>query len=204
MRRTIATKIAERILAQYPEHERATRTRGIPAMGSGAVFLVDPDKLLVDPFECPSHWVRLGGMDFGWDHPSAFVECWWDRDLDIFYLVRTLRLRHETPLQHVQAVRSWGLRWAWPHDGKNQTLAGAGASLMRQYADAGLDMMFEHATHEDGGISVEAGVAELHDRMRGGRFRYSATTTTTLSKRWRFTIARMDCWSRKMTMRSVQ
>ena len=86
----------ERILAQYPEHERATRTRGIPAMGSGAVFLVDPDKLLVDPFECPSHWVRLGGMDFGWDHPSAFVECWWDRDLDIFYLVRTLRLRHKT------------------------------------------------------------------------------------------------------------
>ena len=161
----------DRILAQYPEHERQTRTRGIPAMGSGAVFLVDPDKLLVDPFECPSHWVRLGGMDFGWDHPSAFVECWWDPDLDIFYLVRTLRLRHETPLQHVQAVRSWGLRWAWPHDGKNQTLAGAGASLMRQYADAGLDMMFEHATHEDGGISVEAGVAELHDRMRGGRFK---------------------------------
>ena len=42
---------------------------------------------------------------------------------------------------------------------------------MRQYADAGLDMMFEHATHEDGGISVEAGVAELHDRMRGERFK---------------------------------
>ena len=41
---------------------------------------------------------------------------------------------------------------------------------MRQYVDAGLDMMYEHATHEDGGISIEAGVAELHDRMRG-RFR---------------------------------
>ena len=36
----------ERILAQYPEHERKTRTRGIPAMGSGAVFLVDAEKLL--------------------------------------------------------------------------------------------------------------------------------------------------------------
>jgi hypothetical protein len=42
---------------------------------------------------------------------------------------------------------------------------------MRQYADAGMDMMYEHATHEDGGISVEAGVAELHDRMRGERFK---------------------------------
>jgi phage terminase large subunit-like protein len=161
----------ERIIAQYPEHERATRTRGIPAMGTGRVFLVDEEKLLVDPFPCPAHWVRLGGVDFGWDHPAAFVECWWDRDLDVFYLVRTLMLRHQTPLQHVNAVRRWNLRWSWPADGRNQTLAGAGIPLMRQYDDAGLDMMPEHATHEDGGVSVEAGVAEMHDRMRGGRWK---------------------------------
>jgi phage terminase large subunit-like protein len=161
----------ERIIAQYPEHERATRTRGVPAMGSGRVFLVDEEKLLVESFECPSHWVRIGGCDFGWDHPAAFVEMWWDRDLDIIYLVRTLRLRHKTPLQHVEAIRHWRLRWAWPHDGRNQTLAGAGVSLMRQYADAGLDMMHEHAQFEDGGMSVEAGVQEMHDRMRGRRWK---------------------------------
>jgi len=34
-----------RITAQYPEHERDTRTRGIPQMGSGRVFLVDEEKL---------------------------------------------------------------------------------------------------------------------------------------------------------------
>jgi len=101
-----------RIAAQYPEHERDTRTKGIPAMGSGRVFLVDEEKLLVDPFECPRHWVRLGGIDFGWTHFAAFCECWWDRDLDIFYPVRTLRLREQTPLQHVEAVRHWRLRWA--------------------------------------------------------------------------------------------
>jgi phage terminase large subunit-like protein len=160
-----------RIAAQYPEHERDTRTKGIPAMGSGRVFLVDEEKLLVDPFECPRHWVRLGGIDFGWTHFAAFCECWWDRDLDIFYLVRTLRLREQTPLQHVEAVRHWRLRWAWPHDGRNATLAGAGVPLMRQYADAGLDMMHEKATFEDGGMSVEAGVQEMHDRMRGGRWK---------------------------------
>jgi hypothetical protein len=161
----------ERILAQYPEHERKTRTRGIPAMGSGAVFLVDAEKLLIDPIECADHWVKLGGIDFGWDHPSAFVELWWDRDYDVIYLVRTLRLRQKTPLQHVDAIRSWRLRWAWPHDGRNQTLAGAGESLAAQYRDAGLDLMHEPATFEDGGRSVEAGIAEMHDRMRGGRFK---------------------------------
>ena len=160
-----------RITAQYPEHERDTRTRGIPQMGSGRVFLVDEEKLLVDPFECPTHWVRIGGLDLGWTHFAAFCECWWDRDLDVFYLVRTLRLREQTVLQHVNAVRSWRLRWAWPHDGRQQTLAGAGVPLMRQYRDAGLDMMHEKATFEDGGLSVEAGVAEMHDRMRGGRWK---------------------------------
>jgi hypothetical protein len=115
--------------------------------------------------------VRLGGMDFGWTHFAAFVEMWWDRDLDVVYLVRTLRLREQTPLQQVEVVRGWRLRWAWPHDGRNATLAGAGLPLMRQYADAGLDMMHEHATFADGGNSVEAGVLEMADRMRGGRWK---------------------------------
>jgi hypothetical protein len=159
------------IIAQYPEHERATRTRGIPAMGSGRVFLTDQEKLLVGPFECPAHWVKLGGMDFGWTHYAAFCECWWDRDSDNFYLVRSIRMKEKTPLQHVDVVRSWRLRWAWPHDGRNQTLAGAGVPLMRKYADAGLDMMHEHAQFEDGGKSVEAGVLEMADRMRGGRWK---------------------------------
>jgi hypothetical protein len=80
-------------------------------------------------------------------------------------------MKEKTPLQHVDVVRPWRLRWAWPHDGRNQTLAGAGVPLMRQYADAGLDMMFEHAQFEDGGKTVEAGVLEMADRMRGGRWK---------------------------------
>jgi phage terminase large subunit-like protein len=64
-----------RIIAQYPEHERATRTRGVPAMGSGRVFLVDEEKLLVDPFQCPRHWVKLGAaISVGIIRPR-FVKC---------------------------------------------------------------------------------------------------------------------------------
>ena len=56
-------------------------------------------------------------------------------------------------------------------DGKNQTFAGAVIPLMKQYANAGLDMMFEHAQSEDGSTSVEAGVLQMLDRMRGGRWK---------------------------------
>ena len=135
------------------------------------MFLVDEEKLLVDRFVCPQHWVKVGGFDPGWDHPSGFAEIWHDRDLDIIYLARSIRMRHKTPLEHVEVVRSWRLKWAFPADGKSQTLAGAGLSLAQQYSDAGLDVMHEHETHEAGGMSVEAGIADLHDRMKGGRFK---------------------------------
>jgi phage terminase large subunit-like protein len=160
------------IIAQYPEDERDARTKGIPTMGSGRVFTIPEEKLIVQPFECPSHWVRVGGIDFGWSHYAAFCELWHDRDLDCIYLVRTLRMREKTPHQHVDAVRDWKLlRWMWPHDGRNSTLAGAGIPLMRQYDEAGLDMWHEAVSFPDGGNSVEAGIQMMIDRMRGERWK---------------------------------
>jgi phage terminase large subunit-like protein len=159
------------IIASYPDHEVEARTKGVPTMGSGRIFTVAEEKLLVDPFECPKHWPRIGGIDFGWTHHAAFVEMWWDRELDCLYLVRTLRMKQKTPHQHVDAVRHWNLTWAWPRDGNRQTLEGAGVPLMEQYRDAGIDMMHEHATFDDGkSVSVEAGLMEMNDRMRGDRW----------------------------------
>ena len=43
--------------------------------------------------------------------------------------------------------------------------------LKEQYADAGLDMIFNHAQFEDGTLSVEAGLMEMADRMRGDRWK---------------------------------
>ena len=147
------------------------RAKGIPSFGAGLIFPVDEKRLLVEPFKCPTHWPKIGGLDFGWTHKFAACELWHDRDLDIVYLVKTWAVREQTPLEHAQALRSWKLQWAWPADGRSQTLAGAGVPLMKQYADAGLDMMFEHAQFEDGSTTVEAGVLQMLDRMRGGRWK---------------------------------
>jgi phage terminase large subunit-like protein len=159
------------IIEQYPDHMRDIRARGIPQFGAGLIFPVDEKSMLVDPFECPSHWLTLGALDFGWSHKFAACELWHDRDLDVVYLVRTWAVREQTPLEHAAVLRSWKLTWAWPHDGRNATLAGAGVPLKDQYQKAGLDMMFEHATFPDGGTSVEAGCLEMLDRMRGGRWK---------------------------------
>jgi len=162
----------KKIIASYPKHELEARTKGIPVLGSGRIFPVSEDSIAIEHRDFPSHWPRIGGMDFGWDHPSAFVELVWDRDSDVVYVAKTLRMKEATPILHAAAVKSWGnLRWAWPRDGRRETLEGAGKALAQQYSDQGLEMLHEYAQFPDGSVSVEAGLMDMLDRMQTGRFK---------------------------------
>jgi len=162
-----------RIIASYPKWEVEARTKGIPILGSGRIFPVEESKIVCEHRDFPAHWPRIGGMDFGWDHPFAAVELVWDRDSDTVYVARCHRLKESTPLEHAAALRSWGsdLRWSWPRDGKRETLEGSGIALAEQYKAQGLNMLPEHAHFEDGSVSVEAGLMAMLDRMRTGKLK---------------------------------
>jgi phage terminase large subunit-like protein len=161
------------IIASYPPHELEARTKGIPVLGSGRIFPVEESTIAIDHRDFPSHWPRVGGMDFGWDHPFAAVELVWDRDADVVYVSKIHRLKEATPVIHAAAIRSWGkeLPWAWPRDGRRETLEGAGIALAQQYTAQGLNMLHEHAQFEDGSVSVEAGLMDMLTRMQTGRFK---------------------------------
>lgn len=163
------------IIASYPEHERKARAMGLPALGSGRVFQVDQDEIACNPFAIPSHWPQICGIDFGWDHPTAAARLAWDRDNDILYVTQTYRRRQVTPLIFAAAVKPWGdwLPWAWPHDGLQHD-KGSGEQLAKQYATAGLKMLAQRATFEDGTNGLEAGVQEMNDRMLTGRLKVFA------------------------------
>jgi phage terminase large subunit-like protein len=166
-------KEKQRIIASYPKWEVDARTKGIPILGSGRIFPVEESKIVCEHRDFPSHWARIGGMDFGWDHPFAAVELVWDRDSDTVYVSRCYRLKESTPIEHAAALRSWGkdLPWAWPRDGKRETLEGAGIALAEQYRTQGLSMLRDHAHFEDGSVSVEAGLMAMLDRMRAGKLK---------------------------------
>lgn len=160
------------IIASYPAHERKARTRGIPVLGSGRVFPIDEDAIKVKAFELPDHWPQIGGLDFGWDHPTAAVKLAWDRDSDCLYVVNSYGRREETPVIHAAALKPWGkeLVWAWPHDGLQHD-KGSGEELAAQYREQGLNMLPDRATFAGGDSGVEAGITEMLDRMRAGRWK---------------------------------
>lgn len=174
----------EQIIASYPEHERGARTLGVPTMGSGRVFALAEEQIKWESQAIPKHWARVGGLDFGWDHPTAAVFCAWDRDADVFYVYDCHRLAKATPAVHASAIRARGA-WipiAWPADGL-QTEKGTGFQLAAQYRAENVNMMSEHATMPETAageetttsrVSVEAGVIEMLSWMEQGRFKVAA------------------------------
>lgn len=158
-----------------PPHMRDARTKGIPVLGSGRIFPIAEEEIRCKAFPIPPSWPQIVGMDFGYDHPFGAVRCAWDRDNDIWYVVACYRKREATPVLHAAAIKPWGdwIPCAWPHDGLQHD-KGSGLALAEQYRSQGLEMLPEHATHEEGGNGLEAGVLEMLDRMQTGRFRVFA------------------------------
>jgi phage terminase large subunit-like protein len=168
----IAPAERARIIASYPPHEREARARGTPQLGSGRIFPVPEEAITVEPFATPRHWPLIGGLDFGWDHPTAAVLLALDPEADCLYVTQAYRQKEATPVVHAAALRAWGkaLPWAWPQDGLQHDRA-SGLRLAELYPGHGLALLPEHATFEDGTVSVEAGVLEMLERMQTGRWK---------------------------------
>ena len=165
----------KQIIESYPEHEREARAKGIPILGSGKIFPVQESDIKCESFSIPAHFAQINGCDFGWDHPQGWVNLAWDRDNDIVYVTKVFRKSETTPEEASIPIRSWG-KWiptAWPHDGYQHD-KGSGMELANQYREAGINMLSKHATHANGGNGVEAGIMEMLDRMKSGRWKVFA------------------------------
>jgi phage terminase large subunit-like protein len=173
-----------KIIASYPAHEREARTKGIPSMGSGLIFPVVEEEIVVEPFAIPAIWPQINGLDFGYDHPFGAARLAWDRDNDTVYVTACYRKREATPVIHAAAIKPWGdwIPCAWPHDGLQHD-KGSGEQLAAQYGAQGLNMLPERAEWEEGGNGVEAGIAEMLDRMQTGRWKVFSTCKEWLEER---------------------
>ncbi len=160
------------ILSQYEPWQRDMRSKGIPLMGTGLIYDIGDERISCKPIQLPEHWWIINGMDFGWDHPQAHIQLWWNKDADVIYLAHAWKKSKAHPHEAWSATRQWskGVPVAWPHDGL-QHEKGSGKQQKDYYEEEGFEMLFEHAKWESGGNSVEAGIVELYRMMDEGRFK---------------------------------
>ena len=174
--------VMHQILSSYSPHEREMRRYGRPSIGSGLVFPVQDEKIIIDPISLPDHWPRIAGIDFGYDHPTAVVWAAWDKDEDELYIYDCYRQSKATPAVHAQAIRNRPsfVPLAWPHDGNRRDSMG-NPGLAEQYRTLGCNMLLEHFTNppalgeKKGGNSVEEGLMDILQYMENGKFHVFST-----------------------------
>ena len=163
----------KKIISSYPAHEVEARTKGHSHSRLRSYFsgFGGIDLLRASRFSAALASHRRHG--FWLDHPFAAVEMVWDRDTDTVYVVKTHRLKEATPPLHAAAIERWGkdLPWAWPRDGRRETLEGAGVALVNQYTTQGWTCCTSMRSLRMVSVSVEAGLMDMLDRMQTGRFK---------------------------------
>lgn len=168
----------EQVLAAIPSHQREMRSKGIPLMGSGLVYQVREEDIACEPFELPTYWPRVCGVDFGIDHGFAAVWWAWDRDRDIAYLYDAYRASGEKVSEHVSQLKKRGeyIPIIWPHDGLNREKS-SGKPLADVYREEGANMWHEPFSNPPGpgveegkgGNSVEFGIEHMLHRFQTKR-----------------------------------
>lgn len=102
-------KAIEEILAGAMPHERDARLYGTPSLGSGAIYPIPLDDVLVDPFPIPPHWRRCYGLDVGWNKTAAVWLAQDPHGLTVYVIGEYYRGQAD-PAVHATAIN---LRGAW-------------------------------------------------------------------------------------------
>lgn len=166
----------------YDEHERRSRTLGLPHLGSGLVYDIPIESYFIKPIHISKDLFQIIGIDPGsGHHPYGYAACAVDRnnpDNPIFYVTDCRRTTNERESTSMQVIREMGgaaptdIPVAWPHDlGRHDR--DSGKQLAAKYRDApnNLAMLANHATHPAGGHGLEAGIRELREAKVNGNFR---------------------------------
>lgn len=156
-------------------HERDARSRGVPSLGSGAIYPVPESDLVCEPFQVPAHWAMVYAMDVGWNRTAAIWGAW-DRDSDIVYLWSEHYRGEAPPSVHADAIKSRATWIAGVIDpaarGRSQK---DGDELLQMYLDLGLDLT-------PANNSREAGIFQVLQRMESGRLKIFRTLQNTLAE----------------------
>ena len=164
-----------RMLAECEPHLRESRSKGIPSLGSGAIYPVPLDDVLVDPFEIPPHWPRVYGLDVGWNRTAA-VWLAHDRDTDTVYAYAEHYRGQAEPEVHAAAIRARGEWIPGEIDPASRGRGQAdGSRLFDLYSAHGLRLVNAVNT-------VEAGILEVYSRLSTGRLKFFRTLQSATSE----------------------
>jgi len=168
-------KTKKELLESTPPHLRDARSKGLPSLGSGAIYPVPEDEILVKPFDIPKYWPKAYGLDVGWNKTAAIWGAW-DRDNDVVYLYTEHYRGKAEPSVHAGAIQARG---EWIPGVIDPASKGSGQAdgsvLLEMYEDLGLDLV--KAVN-----AREAGIWQVYERLSSGRLKVFSTCQNWLAE----------------------
>lgn len=163
------------MLESYPVHQRAARSKGLPGMGSGAIYPYSEEDVFIEPIKIPFWWPRAYGMDVGWNR-TAVVWGAQDPESRVIYIYSEHYEAHAEPVVHAKAIKARG-EWVIgaidpASNGKSQV---DGKALIDLYENEGL-----HLVSADN--SVEAGIYKVGQAIASGQLKILNSCKNTLSE----------------------
>lgn len=158
-----------------PAYQMEARTKGVPQLGSGAIYQVPESDIIVKDFELPPHYPRAYGLDVGWNRTAAV---WGARDNQsgVIYLYSEHYRGQAEPVIHAQSIKARG---AWVKGVIDPAARGRGQrdgiQLLEQYKALGLDI--ETAIN-----AVEAGIYAVWQLLSAGKLKVFASLGNWLSE----------------------
>lgn len=152
-----------RLLAESEPHLREARSKGVPSIGSGAIYPVSEDEITCEDFEIPKHWPKAYGLDVGWNFTAA-VWIAIDRDGDCVYIYNCHKQGQQEPSTHVAAINGRGKMQGVIDPASRGRSQKDGEQLLQIYRDLGLQLT-------PANNSRESGLYEVHQRLATGRMK---------------------------------
>lgn len=165
----------ERLWSGLPVYQQEARSKGIPQLGSGAIYPIAESDFLVRDFALPPEWPRAFGMDVGWNKTAAVWGAW-DREADCVYLYSEYYKGKAEPVVHAAGINARG-KWIPgmidpASRGRGQR---DGKRLFKEYQDLGLNI---HMAYN----AVEAGIHAVYTRLSTGRMKVFKSLVNWLSE----------------------
>lgn len=156
----------DEMMGAMPPYMRDARSKGVPSLGSGAIYPIPEHDIVVPAFEVPKHWKHVYGMDVGWNNTAAVFAAI-DPDSGVTYIVSDYKRGQAEPAIHADAIKTRSKGEGRPgtidpaSKGRSQA---DGQQLIQIYRQLGLQLV-----EADNG--VESGIYEVWQCLASGRLK---------------------------------
>jgi hypothetical protein len=154
----------EELLASYLPYERDARTKGIPQLGSGAIYPICEEDIISPVFSIPDKWPRAYGMDVGWKKTAGIFGAYNPKE-DCWYLYSEYYKGYAEPSIHADGIKARGFWLSGVIDPNSDRRSEAGGTeLLTIYERLGLNL-------SKANNAVEPGLLEVYQRLSSGRLK---------------------------------